>query len=133
MSLQYAKYRYREHKKGAGYRNIPFKLTFEEWYSWWLAHGVDRNIPRANNGNTLCMCRYNDTGAYELGNIYCASKQQNTQDAHKNNRFIKGHRKKISTPFGIFESKASAAKALNVHTTTISTRLVKQPNDYFYL
>lgn len=132
--LNYAKLRYREHRKGARIRNIPFLITFEEWYNWWLANGVDRNIPRPNNGDTLCMCRFNDIGAYSLGNIYCATKKQNTIDGHINNPNVQGrHRKKIQTPLGEFQSKIEAAKALRVHTTTISKWLKSKPNDFYYV
>jgi len=134
MSRSYAKYRYREHRKGAVRRNIPFNLTFEEWDQWWLSNGVDRNIPRKNDANILCMCRNGDQGSYDLNNIYCATKRQNTIDGHKNNPNITGrYRKKIQTPFGIFQSKIEAAKSINIHTTTISTRLKTRPKEYYYL
>jgi len=133
MKLSYAKLRYREHRKGAKNRNVPFLLTFDEWYNWWLHHGVDRNIPRQNNGSTLCMCRTGDIGPYSLSNIYCATKSQNNIDAHKNNPTRGGHTKSIQTPRGIFRSKTEAASRLGVHTTTISSWLVKKPTEYYYL
>ena len=134
MSRSYAKYRFREHRKGAVRRNIPFNLTFEQWDNWWLTNGVDRNIPRPNNGDTLCMCRFEDKGPYSLDNIYCASKRQNTKDHHTNNPNVSAaHRKSIKTPNGIFQSKIEAADKLGVHTTTISTWLKTKSNDYYYL
>ncbi len=133
MKLSYAKLRYREHRKGARNRNIEFNLTFDEWYQWWLSNGVDRNIPRINNGDTLCMCRNNDQGPYELGNIYCASKRQNTSDGHINNPYPNGKRKAIQTPFGIFISKIEAAKSLGIDTTSISRRMKQDPDQYYYI
>ena len=133
-NLSYAKLRFREHRKGAKIRSILFQLTFEEWYNWWLAQGQDRNIPRANNSNTLCMCRIGDKGAYSIDNIYCATKRQNTIDGHKNNPNITGrYRKKIQTPQGVFQSKIEAAKYLKVHTTTLSKWLVSKPTEYYYI
>jgi len=132
--LSYAKLRYREQRKGARIRNIPFEITFQDWYQWWLSNGVDRNIPRPNNGETLCMCRYGDQGAYSLDNIYCASRSQNNIDAHLYNPNLTGrHRKKIHTPYGIFQSKIEAAKSLKIHTTTISKWLKLKPKDYYYI
>ncbi len=133
MKLSYAKLRFREHRKGARIRNIQFLLTFEEWYEWWLSNGVDRNIPRVNDGDILCMCRYNDQGPYALGNIYCASKRQNTADGHKSNPYPNGKRKTIQTPFGVFNSKIEAAKALQINTTTVSSRMKRHPTEYYYL
>ena len=133
MKVSYAKLRFREHRKGANSRGISFQFTFEEWYNWWLSNGVDRNIPRANNGSTLCMCRYGDTGPYHPSNVYCATKSQNNIDAHKNNSTRGGSSKLIQTPYGIFQSKTQAAKSIGIHTTTISTRLKKDPNAYYYL
>jgi hypothetical protein len=132
--LSYAKLRFRDHRKGARTRNIPFQLTFEEWYNWWLAQGEDRNIPRVNDSTTLCMCRIGDQGPYSINNIYCATRRQNTIDGHKNNPNISGrYRKKMRTPSGTFQSKIEAAKALKVHTTTLSKWLISKPTEYYYL
>lgn len=54
-------------------RGISFKLTFEEWRDWW---GDDFEL-RGAGPFSLCMCRYGDRGAYELGNIYKATNQSN--------------------------------------------------------
>lgn len=133
-NLSYAKLRFREQRKGAKIRNIPFQLTFGEWYTWWLAQGQDRNIPRINNSNTLCMCRIGDQGPYSIHNIYCATKRQNTIDGHKNNPNVSGrYRKKIQTPYGAFQSKIEAAKYLKVHTTTLSKWLISKPTEYYYI
>lgn len=132
--LSYAKLRFREHRKGARIRGVPFDLTFDQWYNWWLSHGVDRNLPRVNNSDTLCMCRTGDQGPYNLDNIYCATKRQNTIDGHKNNPNTHGrYRKRISTPKGTFQSKIEAAKSLCVHTTTISKWLRSKPAEYYYI
>jgi hypothetical protein len=133
MNNSYAKLKFRAHRKSAKYRNIPFLLTFDEWYNWWLSNGVDRNIPRKHNGNTLCMCRFNDSGPYELSNIYCATLIQNNKDAHKFNPNRKGHTKKINTPLGIFNSRKLAALAHNCYETTINKWISKYPTEYYYL
>ena len=81
--LSYAKSRYNTQKSGARARGIPFLLTFEEWYQWFLTQGVDRNIPQGNKGTSYAMCRINDSGSYELGNIYLGTQSSNTADANK--------------------------------------------------
>lgn len=54
-------------------RAIPFRMTFEEWVEWWGDDFERRGAGR----NQLCMCRYADRGAYELGNIYKATNAEN--------------------------------------------------------
>jgi hypothetical protein len=54
-------------------RGVEFKLTFDEWFAWW---GSD--LPyRGRKPPQLQMCRYGDSGAYELGNIYKATQAEN--------------------------------------------------------
>jgi hypothetical protein len=74
-----ARSRFNSQRWHAGRRGIEFKLTFAEWDAWWLANGVDKNSDLAHN---LCMCRNGDTGAYELSNIYFATRAQNTFDSN---------------------------------------------------
>ena len=57
-------------------RGIPFLLTFSEWVGWW---GIDF-YKRGTGPICLQMCRYGDAGAYELGNIYKATANQNKLD-----------------------------------------------------
>jgi len=77
MNFINSKARYRDQRKAAAKRGIPFNLTFEEWYNWYLSHGVDKNIPQKMNRNAWCMCRKNDEGPYELGNIYLDTNSNN--------------------------------------------------------
>jgi hypothetical protein len=79
-----ARKRYRDQKNNSIKRNIEFSLTFEEWDSWWLSHGVDKNLKTGNRavGSSLCMCRNLDQGPYCLGNIYCDTLSNNTSFAH---------------------------------------------------
>lgn len=55
-------------------RGVAFLLSFEEWLEWW-GDDFERRGRRASN---LQMCRYGDEGAYELGNIYKATKRENS-------------------------------------------------------
>ena len=74
-----SKARYRDQRRSAGQRGIPFNLTYEEWYQWYLSHGVDKNIPQKMTANAWCMCRYNDTGPYDLTNIYLDTNSNNVK------------------------------------------------------
>ena len=86
MSLTKARQRYSAQRSSAKRRNIMFNISFEDWYNWWLNHGVDKNI---SNGplskNTLCMCRKGDQGAYDLTNIYCDTVSNNSNRPGSNN------------------------------------------------
>jgi len=67
---------YTNQKNKAAKRGIEFNLTFEEWLEWW----GDDLIHRGRKRNQLQMCRHNDTGPYEVGNIYKGTQAENYQD-----------------------------------------------------
>ena len=126
-------YRYGKQKRDAASRGIAFNLTLDEWYNWWLQQGVDKNIPSRLNKHTLCMCRYNDQGAYELTNIYCASLSQNQKDARKfNPNFGKTRCRSFHTPLGNFESKKLAYISLGITVRHLETLMRHFPKDYYY-
>lgn len=127
-------YRYGKHKRDAGVRGIAFNLTLDEWKTWWLQQGIDKDIPSKLDKHTLCMCRFNDTGPYELGNIYCASLSQNQKDARKfNPDFGKTRSKPFYTPNGIFSSKKDAYTSLGITVRQLETLMRKQPTEFYYL
>jgi len=79
-----ARTKWARHKAQSKFRNIGFHFTFDEWYEWWLQHGVDKNL-HANtfdksDTNRLCMCRIGDQGDYEPNNVYCATTVKNCRD-----------------------------------------------------
>jgi hypothetical protein len=75
---------FHSHKFNAKKRNIPFELTFDEWYNWWLSNGVDKSLPSVsrNTQDELCMCRKQDLGPYSIDNIYCDTRENNARDWH---------------------------------------------------
>ena len=77
-----AKRKYKQHKSRANKMNIPFRLTFDEWISWWIqsGHWNDRGVGKGK----YVMARKGDLGAYELGNIDCITQEENISFAHKN-------------------------------------------------
>ena len=80
------------------------------------------------------MCRKNDQGSYNLTNIYCATRSQNTRDGIKVGgiKVAGANKKTIVTPLGKFESLSAAAKAYKRDVTTIGYRLKQYPKEYYY-
>jgi len=129
MQRKYAKSRYNDQKAAAFKRGIPFLFTFEQWDQWWLLQGIDRNIPQGKDANCLCMCRYNDQGAYEPSNVYIDT---NSNNVKLRNKLYWSKRGKLQTPFGVFDSMIHAAKSLGVCRNTITNRMKKYPTEYFF-
>jgi hypothetical protein len=71
------KYAYQKHR--AKERNIEFKLTFEEWWQFWMNSGVYHL--RGKKANQYVMGRIGDKGAYEVGNIYPTTVRENQRYA----------------------------------------------------
>jgi hypothetical protein len=76
--------KYSKHKSSAKIRGIDFKLTFEEWLDIWQTSGFYEK--RGRGRGTYVMSRYNDTGAYEIGNVFIQSNAQNIIDAKNTGR-----------------------------------------------
>ena len=71
--------KYRTHKNGAKQRNIPFLLTFEEWWNIWdqSGHWEERGPKKGQ----FVMSRYGDKGPYAVGNVFIQSQRGNHYDA----------------------------------------------------
>lgn len=125
--LAQAKNKYREQYRSAIGRNIPFLLTFDEWYNWWLSNGIDKNAPANKSlktGADPCMCRKNDSGPYELSNIFFATRSFNIKNAPNKN-------KAVQTPDGVFATIKEAAKHYNITDMGMIWRLKNTPGfDY---
>jgi len=53
-------------------RGIAFKFTLEEWIQWWVDElGPDWQLRRGRGKGKYVMARFEDKGAYELGNVKC--------------------------------------------------------------
>jgi len=67
---------YTQQRNSAKARNIQWNLTFPQWARFWLESGcIDK---RGRGRDSYCMGRINDTGAYELGNIYISTLAANS-------------------------------------------------------
>lgn len=73
--------KYKVHRTNAKQRGVEFKLTFDEWMSWWIATGHYHE--RGREVGKYVMARKGDQGAYELGNIECVQAQVNSTAAHE--------------------------------------------------
>ena len=60
-------------RQNAKRRGIVFLFTLEAWIEWW---GDDLPL-RGRAPDALCMGRFGDEGAYELGNVYKCSNSEN--------------------------------------------------------
>ncbi len=56
-----------QQKSNAKRRGIIFKLTFDEWFDIWSRSGCFKK--RGRGLGKYCMARFNDKGAYEVGNV----------------------------------------------------------------
>ena len=128
--------RYAVHKATAKRRGIEFKLTFEQWNNWWLNQGVDKNIDYGQKtSNTLCMCRRNDSGAYELSNIYVDTLSNNIKLSFNlrqaNNTFRNHTSVPIQTPLGKFNTIKAGCEVLGVPRWTLEKMMETNPKEYY--
>jgi hypothetical protein len=67
---------YLAHKRSAKQRNIPFLLTFNEWWAIWEAsgHWEQRGFI---DPDKYCMARPGDRGPYSVGNVYICTNAEN--------------------------------------------------------
>ena len=74
---QEARTRYNQQKHMAvKKRNIPFEITFEEWYDIWMKSGHWEERGRSG----YVMTRYNDIGPYAVGNVEIRHTSENAFD-----------------------------------------------------
>ena len=73
---KYGKQLHRAHQRG-----VEFKLSFEEWMTIWLES--NSWMMRGKGRGKYNMSRINDTGAYEVGNVFIQSHEKNASDGHK--------------------------------------------------
>jgi hypothetical protein len=87
------RYAYQGQKDSAKRRNIPFVLTFEEWWLVWESSGKWQE--RGLGSDQYCMARFGDTGAYEIGNVRIITGSENRAEARKGKTLSEVHRKAL--------------------------------------
>ena len=86
VTNEYTKYRH--HKNLAKGRNIPFDLTFEEWWSIWQDSGKWEQ--RGRKRGQYVMSRFNDIGPYAKDNVEIKTQEDNFREFAKRSKGRKG-------------------------------------------
>lgn len=64
-----------------------FLISFEDWYAWWLSHGVDKNLPvKPMSRETLVLVRVDETKPYTIDNIQAATHGESTTHIKSNTK-----------------------------------------------
>jgi hypothetical protein len=69
---------WKEQRRNAYERGVPWKLTLYEWWAIWEQSGRWEN--RGRHKGQYCMQRVDDVGAYERGNVFIATTTKNCRD-----------------------------------------------------
>lgn len=75
-------YKYRSHRQNALARDIPFRLTFAQWWRIWQRSGKWEQ--RGTDSDQYCMARPGDRGAYEIGNVVIVLNYENRTERNQN-------------------------------------------------
>ena len=80
-------------------RNIQFKLSFEDWWDIWQQSG--KWSERGCRKGQYVMSRYNDSGSYEVGNVFIQKVELNISEAQLGTKRSHGpmseeHKRKLS-------------------------------------
>jgi hypothetical protein len=73
---------YTVQKADAKARNIPFLLTFEQWWAVWVASGHWEQ--RGRRADQYCMARKRDRGGYTVGNVIIITNAENSRMVREN-------------------------------------------------
>lgn len=86
---------YRDQKRNAKIRGIPFELTFTEWWKVWRESGM---YAQRGRGHGYVMARIGDTDGYKVGNIMICTSAQNAHDQYFSGKSRKRVINIIATP-----------------------------------
>lgn len=75
-------------RRNAQNREIEWNLTLWDWWQIWQRSG--HWDERGRSGDAYVMCRFEDSGAYEPGNVYIATLRHNSS-IQPNNPYRKSH------------------------------------------
>ena len=84
--------KYYTHKYSSLQRNIPFELTFEQWWDIWQQSGKWEE--RGCRKGQYCMSRKGDVGPYSVDNVFIQLSSQNAIDGNKGKIWSKERREK---------------------------------------
>jgi hypothetical protein len=86
--------RYTRHKANAKRRGVPFLLTYGQWLIIWKLSG--KLAGRGPRMRQWVMCRVDDVGAYEWGNVYIGRAKHNLVDTNRT-RVVRRHTARSTT------------------------------------
>ena len=86
--------KYKTQERNALARGIPFLLSFDQWLFIWTESGkLDQ---RGRGADKFCMCRNNDVGSYEVGNVFIGTGRENVRAGNLGKEMTQEVRDKIS-------------------------------------
>ena len=90
------RHKYACHKSKAKDRGIEFNLTYEEWWDIWQKSGKWEQ--RGAGMNQYVMSRYNDKGAYIVGNVFIQLASENKREGNLGREIPRSitHQKKLT-------------------------------------
>jgi len=127
VERNWVRHAFNQQRVTARKRGIEFRLTYEEWCSWWKQQlGPDWFQLRGPYKGQYVMARYYDDGDYTLNNIKCVLKEVNSSETVKKGvrsptakltekqvraiRIAAGKEKDIAAKFGISQSTVNDIK-----------------------
>lgn len=72
-------FRYAHQRQNSKKRNIPWQITFPEWWSVWQASGL---YHLRGKGTGYCMTRFGDVGPYSVSNVEIKTIGENFSEAN---------------------------------------------------
>ena len=108
---------YNNHRNNARHRGIDFQLSYEEWCSIWQDSGYAEL--RGTGRGRYCMSRYNDTGAYAVGNVFIQPSTANVAQ-----RTTHTWSKPVELDGIVYPSIAAAARSVGRGSNTIKRWII---------
>ena len=142
-------------KSHAKSRKIEFKFQFKDWIDIWAESG--KWYERGHGAHRYVMARFNDEGAYEIGNVKIITHSENLKEGHNigeyksnlmkeffnNNpevrtklregmkKHYENNPRRVMTPMGLCNSNQEAAELLGICIKTLQTRKKTHPTVYY--
>lgn len=112
--LRDPKVAFSSHRNGAREREIPFEMTFDEWWTLWKPYFH----LRGRGANDFCMARQDDKGPYKVGNVHMTTKLGNAAEYHGPRNAEKQARKEREARYwgrDNWRSEAKSHRAYKIH------------------
>ena len=84
---------YEQQLENARGRSIDFLFTFKEWLEVWKSSG--KLNERGVGGDRYCMARFNDAGAYMVGNVKIITNRENQREQRMSEKNKEFHRNRM--------------------------------------